>query len=363
MRQKFSFNRTSDETANTLVLAFNALVDMTLDHKNETAEYKEANKLFSENLVEYCMERAGMTFSSLEDIKNPMVYNDQIFQSKFNQILAQAITPAVPTVAAAGYEQLFEVHQVGFGDGATYTVDSNELYIVNDVAEGILRGGQQTVYNKEYTISASRKQIAIFVDWYQVASGVQDWGKLGNKIGASYIAYIYAMVVKAMTKVVSDAEKLGIAGYQANGFTDQNWLTLARNVSLANGGAQVYALGTNIALGKILPSEASFRFGPESDIVTDGVLPAYKNVPMVELGNAIIPGTLNTTPEVLLGDDFVYMIAMGSYKPCKVVIEGNQVSVEKDPTVSKDHTYGMHIDMRIGVDVIVGSKFGYLSLN
>ena len=171
------------------------------------------------------------------------------------------------------------------------------------------------------------------------------------------------MVVKAMSKVVTDAAKLGIAGYQANGFTDQNWLTLARNVQLANGGSQVYALGTNIALGKILPSASAFRFGPESDIVTDGVLPAYKNVPMIELGNALVPNSINETPQVLLGDDFIYMIAMGSYKPCKVVIEGNNVVVEKDPTFAKDHTYGMHIDMRIGVDVIVGSKFGYLSLN
>ena len=166
-----------------------------------------------------------------------------------------------------------------------------------------------------------------------------------------------------MTKVVTDAAKLGIAGYQANGFTDQNWLTLARNVQLANGNAQVYALGTNIALGKILPSAAAFRFGPESALVTDGVLPAYKNVPMIELGNALVPNTINTTPEVLLKDDFVYMIAMGSYKPCKVVIEGNQVTVSQDPTQSADHTYGMHIDMRIGADVVVGSKFGYLSLN
>ena len=363
MRQKFSFNKTNDETANTLVLAFNALVDMTLDKKNETEEYKEANRLFNENLVQYCMESAGMTFNSLEDIKNPMVYSDIIFQSKFNTILAQAITPAVPTVASAGYEQLFEVHQVGFGDNAKYTIDSNELYIVNDIAEGILRGGQQTTYNKEYTISASRKQIAVFVDWYQVAAGVQDWGKFGNKIGASYIAYIYAMVVKAMEKVVTDAAKLGIAGYKANGFTDQNWLTLARNVQLANGGSQVYALGTNIALGKILPSAAAFRFGPDSDIVTEGVLPAYKNVPMIELGNALIPSTINDTPQVLLGDDFIYMIAMGAYKPCKVVIEGNNVVVEKDPNTSKDHTYGMHVDMRIGVDVVVGSKFGYLALS
>ena len=115
MRQKFSFNKFNDETANTLVLAFNALVDMTLDGKNNTDEYKEANKLFSENIIEYCVEGSNLPYSGIEDIKNPMIYSNVLFQSKFNTILAQAITPTVPTVAASGYDQLFEVHQVGFG--------------------------------------------------------------------------------------------------------------------------------------------------------------------------------------------------------------------------------------------------------
>ena len=57
------------------------------------------------------------------------------------------------------------------------------------------------------------------------------------------------------------------------------------------------------------------------------------------------------------------MIALGSYKPCKVVIEGNQVTVAKNPLESPDHSYAMHVDMRIGADIVAGSKFGYLSLN
>ena len=49
---------------------------------------------------------------------------------------------------------------------------------------------------------------------------------------------------------------------------------------------------------------------------------------------------------------------MGMYKPVKVVFEGNTVTVAEDARNTKDHTYALTIDMRIGVDVIVGSKFG-----
>ena len=111
-----------------------------------------------------------------------------------------------------------------------------------------------------------------------------------------------------------------------------------------------------------MPDAAAFRFGPESDIVTKGALPAYKNVPLVALENALVPNTVNQIPKAILGDDFVYMIAMGSYKPVKVVVEGGNVAITEDPLNTRDHSYSMTIDMRIGADSVVGSKFGYLKL-
>ena len=86
-------------------------------------------------------------------------------------------------------------------------------------------------------------------------------------------------------------------------------VTVARNVKLANSGAEVYALGTNIALADVLPNDAQqFRYGEDSAIVKTGFLPEYKNVPMIELGNALVPNTINGTPEVVVPDDIIYMI-------------------------------------------------------
>ena len=47
----------------------------------------------------------------------------------------------------------------------------------------------------------------------------------------------------------------------------------------------------------------------------------------------------------------------------KVVTEGNTVSVARDPLYTADHSYGYTVDMRIGVDVVVGTKFGALQLD
>lgn len=140
----------------------------------------------------------------------------------------------------------------------------------------------------------------------------------------------------------------------------------ARNVQLANGGADVYALGTKIALADVLPAESAtsgFRYGEDSAIVKTGFLPSYKEVPLVELGQALVPNTINGVPEVVLPDDIIYFIPMGWNKPVKVVFEGNSVSVAQDPMFAADHCYGMTVDMRLGVDCVVGSKFGAIQLS
>lgn len=98
------------------------------------------------------------------------------------------------------------------------------MFVVNDIAEGIARGGVQTSYNTEYTVQARPKQVSVYVDWYHVAAGKQDWGRFGVKIGLAYASYIQGKVVKALGSVIADAEKHGIGGYIVNGLTDENWL-------------------------------------------------------------------------------------------------------------------------------------------
>ena len=195
--------------------------------------------------------------------------------------------------------------------------------------------------------------------------GKQDLGRFGVKIGLAYASYIQGKVVKALGSVIADAEKHGIGGYIVNGLTDENWLVTARNVQLANGGAAVYALGTKLALAEVLPDQAAvpgFQYDENSAIVKTGYLPSYKDVPLLEMGNALVPNTINGTPEVIVPDDIIYMLPMGMYRPIKVVTEGNTVTVNQDPMASADHTYNMTVTMHIGVDVVVGAKFGAITL-
>ena len=370
MKKIFNYSKFNNEAQDTLVESFGALCDAYMNGKADTAEYKEANREFNASFIKECasaMPSYNEDTFSLEDMKNPMVHKNLFLLERFDTLLAQMITPVVPTVVAQGYENLYDVTQVGFGDNAKYKVENNEMFIVNDAAVGIARGGVLTHFDTEYTVTAHKKEVACYVDWYHVAAGKMDWGRFGVKIGIEYSAYIEGKVVKAMEScITTGAAAQGISGYIANGFSDSNWLTVARNVKLANGGSDVYALGTNIALGDILPTPADatspFRYGEDGRIVKKGYLPVYKDVPLVELGNALVPNTINGTPQTIVSDKIIYMVPMGMYRPVKVVFEGQTLTVEKHPTEMADHTYVMNVNMFIGVDVVVGSKFGAIVL-
>ena len=171
MKTVFNYNKFNNEVQDNLVEAFINLADGYMNGKAETNEYKELNRCFNEDFMRECVAAMPNTeFKGLEMLKNPMVFGDMFFLHRFDTLLAQMITPVVPTVVASGFENLYDVTQVGWGDNAKYFVESNEMFIVNDAAMGIARGGVQTMFNTEYTVTAHKKEVAAYVDWYHVAA-------------------------------------------------------------------------------------------------------------------------------------------------------------------------------------------------
>jgi len=116
MKKMFNYNKFNNEAQDTLVESFVALSNSYLEGKQNSAEYQEANRQFNEAFMKECVNAIPNTeFSSVEMMKNPMVNGDMFFLHRFDTLLAQMITPVVPTVVAAGFENLYDVTQVGWG--------------------------------------------------------------------------------------------------------------------------------------------------------------------------------------------------------------------------------------------------------
>lgn len=363
MLQTFSYNKQNDN--------FNDIIDTVIEHVGQNLEnkrsenYAEEVKTLNAAIVKYCLEgtRYAEKYADnvLSAVKDPRVKRDATFKENFNAVIAEIIIAAAPMVSAPKYtDALAEVVQVGFGDTARFLANSNALFKVNEIAEGVQRGVLQPIYNDEYTVNCTPVEIATSINWYQVAAGSFDWGMFGLRAGKSFESYIFLKIIAAMTSATS----LVGAGYSASGMSDANWDALAERVRAANAGAEVYAIGTVSALGQVIPQNNYLQMGLGEEVAKEGALSKYHSVPLVIIPNVLKPMTINSTADLAIPNNLIYFVGADAYRPVKVVFEGDSVVIEENPmdAGNADRNYGIKIEYRIGVSAIVGSKFGTLTL-
>ena len=361
MRKYFNYTKSADEE-------FNSLVNCTLDLARATYEGKKADNYNEKNrellegmgkkMVEGTKYEAEYEEKGLSLFNKPMVRNNTAVRDNFNAVIAQVTTCIVPEVVNDTFSNFIaEVHQVGYGDTARFIIESNDLFKVNSKAEGVRKGVDQPMFDEEITVNAKPVTIDAAIDWYPFAAGIFDMGNFALKIGRSFMAYIFLKAVKGMTQA---SQKYG-AAYNTNGVSVQLFGTLKERVMAANGGMNVVAIGTAIALANCsLSGNYQVEIGEEMNKV--GYLDQYLGVPLIGLNNVLVPGTTNTTAQLALPDNIIYLVPVAGQKPVKILFEGDEISVSFNPEMTSDKRYGITVELRVGVEAIVGPKYGTITL-
>ena len=361
MEKFFTYTKSADES-------FNSLVDCTLDlarscyEGKKSADYEVKNKellyAMGKKGVEGTRYEADFEAEGLAIYNRPMVKTNSTVRDNFNAVIAQVVNAIVPEVVNDTFSKFIaEVHQVGFGETSRFIVQSNDLFRVNSKAEGVRKGVDQPMFDDEITVNARPLTVDAAIDFYPFVAGIFDMGNFALKIGRSFAAYIFLKAVRGMTQATTDFG----AAYTVNGVTPQLFGTLRERVSAANGGMNVIAIGTAVALSSVsLQGNYQVQIGEEMNKV--GYLDQYLGVPLIGLNNVLIPGTTNTTATLALPDNRIYMIPVGGARPVKIVFEGDEISVMFDPEHTSDKRYGITVEMRVGVEAIVGPKYGTITL-
>ena len=348
--------------------AFNSLVDNNLDLARQAfsgkkaADYADKNRELLEamgaRMAEGTRFEAKFESEGLAMFKNPTVNRNSDIRENFNLVIAQVINAIVPEVVNESFEAyLAEIKQVGYGDTAVFQIESNDLFKVNQKAEGVRKGVDQPMFDDEITVVASPLTVDASIDWYPFAAGVFDMGNFALKIARSYEAHIFTRVVKGMLA----AESTFGSAYTANGVTPQVWGTLRQRVSAANGGMNVIAIGTEVALSSA-SLQGNFQVAIGEEMNKIGYLDQYLNTPLIALKNVLVPGTTNGAATLALADNKIYMIPVGGTKPVKILFEGSEMSVSFNPDETSDRRYGITIELRVGIEAVCGSKYGTITL-
>ena len=348
--------------------AFNSLVDNNLDLARQAYSGKKASDYADKNrelleamgarMAEGTRFEAKFEAEGLAMFKNPTVNRNSDIRENFNLVIAQVINAIVPEVVNESFESyLAEIKQIGYGDTAVFQIESNDLFKVNAKGEGVRKGVDQPMFDDEITVIPSALTVDASIDWYPFAAGIFDMGNFALKIARSYEAYIFIKVVQGMVA----AESTFGAAYTTNGVTPTLWGTLRERVSAANGGMNVVAIGTAVALSNVsLGGNFQVEIGEEMNKV--GYLDQYLGTPLIGLKNVLLPGTTNGSATLALDDHKIYMIPVGGTKPVKIVFEGNEVAVTFNPDETSDRRYGISVELRVGISAVCGSKYGTINI-
>lgn len=371
MLKQFAYNAAGLEaSAIDIVEGALSLARQTYEGKKD-ADYNSKNAFICGQMALYALE--GSRFASRLDgitdeaakneaarklFEEPMVNTNTGIRSNFDLILSQVITAINPEVSNEIFSGLIaETRQIGYGDTAVFQLESNDLFAVKEIAEGVRRGVDQPMWDDEVTVHPTPATIDTHIDWYPFAAGRFDMGYFAVKIAKSFAAYIFAKTVKGLTAATT---AFG-AAYSANGVSVQNWGTLRQRVQAANGGMKVIAVGTPIALSNCAIT-GNYQVAIGDEMTKVGYISTYLQTPLMAIDNVMVPGTVNSTGQLLLPDDRIYMIPVAGDKPVKIVFEGNQTTVTDNPEDCSDLRYGVHVKIRVGVACVAGSKFGTIIL-
>lgn len=343
-RQTYESTKEADYDAKNLVLC------------NAMAKYAIADTKFFSRIANLPEEEQGEAARKL--FTESMVRNNGTVKNNFEIVLAQVVNAIIPEVNNEIFSRFIaETRQVGFGDTATFKVESNDLFAVKEVAEGVRDSVSQPMYDDEFTVNCHPVMIESHIDWYKFAAGRFDMGHYAVKVARSFAAYLFLKSIKGLEA----ATVLYGPAYSINGIAANDWTELAEKVKAANGGMNVIAIGTKSALANcVLGGNFQVEVGAEMQKV--GYLDQFQGVPLIAIDNVLVPGTTNSTARLALANDRIWMIPVAGDKPVKIVFEGNQISVSENPEETTDVRIGLKTTIRCGISAIVGSKLGTVKL-
>lgn len=244
-------------------------------------------------------------------------------------VVSAMIDMILPDVIVDTMGAFSEVRNIGLGDIAQFTVKPNELFVVSKAS----RLGKRTTelhkwYSGEVTVAPEAREMTVYVSLIKVLEGRESLAEFVNTMVRSFEYSVNLDVYTAFTAAMDSIPVIPNTGLNVAGYTATEFARLGQAVRTWNGGSNVVAMGTQVALSKILPADANYRYDIDSDFVRLGYLNNFHGVQTMVMPQM---ADLSNPFGLRLPDDKIYFFSTGSQKIVKVVFEGSTLSWQDGP--------------------------------
>jgi hypothetical protein len=252
--------------------------------------------------------------------------NPQLTWAAF-AVVSAMIDMVLPDSIIKNIGMYSEVRTIGWGDSASFDVAPRDLFVVSKGGRSKRTTELKKQYRGQQTILPELRQMTVFVSLMKVLAGKESLAELVTKMVRSFEVEMSYDVYSAFKTALDALDSTASTGLLASGWSQSEFLRLSQTVGAWNGGVRPLAIGTQVALGNILPSNANYRFELDSEYVRLGYITNFLGTDIMALPQI---ADWQTPFGLKLDDDRIWIISPSSDKIVKVVLEGSTFANTSD---------------------------------
>lgn len=339
--------------------------------------YTRANENYKRDMLMYCANTAQSAYGkpalgSYNDFLRCQrdFAADPIFLRTMAGIWQEVVSPLLPYVSSNALGDLAQTVITPVGKTYEITVQSNDVFLFQDSAWDASRSAPKNyLYDGVVTLNPSPRTAAVTIRWYQLVGNNADMGRYFNALAAGLSNKILALWNAALQEIKASS-KFVPAYLKFTSYNTANWVAMAKAVSQANGVPRdrLMGYGDFAALAKLLPSGTA-QDAALSTLLGDrwfsrGFLGTVMGVPVTELRNAYVPGTVNLdAPTSMLSTTEIYMTAAvgEGYAPVFVCFEDAPITIQMDPSETGDMSIDVNVTASMAAAPVVASKMAIMT--
>jgi hypothetical protein len=305
----------------------------TKDRDGREITLNQKTEALGQMILNYAAKQVGITDLTPETAGG--YHNHPTLRWAIGNIGTQIIDAVLPNTVIRSTSPYAEIKTVGFGETAIFDIRSRDLFAVTKASNfGMKQARRQTQFMGQRYLTPEMRQMTVNLNLWRVLTGKDSLANFISKALLSLETEMSKDIYTAMADAMAALSTTASTGLRVVGFDQDDFITLANKVSAWSGGAAPIALGTKIALNKVFPNDANYRYDIESEYVKLGYLRNISGINTYELPQV---ADFATGPfATYLNDDRIWIIAPGTDKPVKCVIGGTAMNHTDDTFDNQD---------------------------
>ena len=269
-------------------------------------------------------------------------------------VINKLVDMIIPDVVKEDYMQVANTQTIGYGDSAVFDIKSGDLFTVVENGNSRRHVEAQRQFTGQKALVPTNHTVTTEVDLYRVLAGKENHAEYAMKVVLSIESEIAIDIMAA----VKDSFNTLTANFKENAYSETAFKKLAARVGAANGGAKAVAIGTELGLGTIMPTNDYLKMGLGETYSKIGYLPVFKNVPLIALAQKIDWSSVDY--DFALDDSYIYMISPQTQKLVQVVFEGGSLAIADGQFANSNLAQKVSLHKRWVVGLITNSKYGIM---